>query len=69
MQDSNKSDSRGPDLKIGDPVRITEGSFANLHGTIEAIDSDEGEAAVIISIFGRKHRAGYKYNQLEKKVE
>ncbi|MBZ1348656.1 MAG: transcription termination/antitermination protein NusG [Candidatus Liptonbacteria bacterium] len=41
------------DLKIGDLVRVTDGSFKDVEGKIGEIDETKGRVKVLVSIFGR----------------
>jgi transcriptional antiterminator NusG len=40
-------------FKLGDMVRIKEGTFENFEGNVEVIDEANGRVTVMISIFGR----------------
>ncbi|MEX0793022.1 MAG: transcription termination/antitermination protein NusG [Pirellulaceae bacterium] len=40
-------------FKIGEHVRITEGTFENFEGDVEGIDETNGRVTVMINIFGR----------------
>jgi transcriptional antiterminator NusG len=41
-------------VKIGDKVRIVEGSFADFHGTVDEVYPDKGKARVLVSFFNRE---------------
>lgn len=54
------------DFQIGDRVKILTGPFANLEGTVEAMDSDSQVATVLCILFGRETPTEISYNDLEK---
>lgn len=41
-------------VKIGDKVRVIEGSFTDFHGTVEEVYPDKGKARVLVSFFNRE---------------
>jgi transcription termination/antitermination protein NusG len=41
-------------VKIGDKVRIVEGSFADFHGTVDEVYPEKGKARVLVSFFNRE---------------
>jgi transcriptional antiterminator NusG len=41
-------------VKIGDKVRIVEGSFTDFHGTVDEVYPDKGKARVLVSFFNRE---------------
>ena len=41
-------------VKIGDKVRIIEGSFIDFHGTVDEVYADKGKARVLVSFFNRE---------------
>ena len=41
------------DIKVGSPVRITEGPFENLDGRVSEVDSERSEVTVLVPMFGR----------------
>lgn len=43
----------GIPFKVGDSVRVKEGSFENQEGTVDAVDEANGRVKVVITIFGR----------------
>ena len=63
-----KSDE-APKLKIafspGDRVKITEGTFENFEGEVDAIDETNGRVTVMINIFGRSTPVELEYWQIE----
>jgi len=56
----------GLDFKKGDPVKITEGSFENYEGEVEAVDTKRGLVTVVLTIFGRSTPVEVEYWQVEK---
>ena len=52
-------------LAVGDPVRVTEGPFANFFGTVEAV-TDEQTLTVSVSLFGREASVELGVGQVEK---
>ncbi len=40
-------------VKVGDKVRIVEGSFTDFHGSVEEVYPDKGKARVLVSFFNR----------------
>ncbi len=42
------------EMRIGDVVRITDGSFRDFEGRIDEIDEERGKLKVLVSIFGRE---------------
>ncbi len=53
-------------FKPGDKVRITEGAFADFHGTVEEIDLERGKVRILVSIFGRETPVDVDFLQVEK---
>lgn len=41
-------------VKVGDKVRIVEGSFVDFHGTVDEVYPDKGKARVLVSFFNRE---------------
>jgi len=41
-------------VKMGDKVRIVEGSFTDFHGTVDEVYPDKGKARVLVSFFNRE---------------
>ncbi len=54
------------DFRPGDKVRITEGAFADFHGTVEDIDLERGKVRILVSIFGRETPVEVDFLQVEK---
>jgi transcriptional antiterminator NusG len=52
-------------FKVGDKVKIREGAFENLEGTVEEINSQRGKVRVVIPIFGRPTPVDLDYWQVE----
>jgi len=53
-------------FKPGDKVRVTEGAFADFHGTVEEIDLERGKVRILVSIFGRETPVDVDFLQVEK---
>ncbi len=56
----------GMDLKQGDMVKITEGSFENFEGTVNSVDERRGMVTVVLEVFGRSTPVEVEYWMLEK---
>ncbi len=41
-------------VKVGDKVRIVEGSFRDFNGTVDVVYADKGKARVLVSFFNRE---------------
>jgi transcriptional antiterminator NusG len=52
-------------FKIGEHVRITEGTFENFEGDVEGIDETNGRVTVMINIFGRTTPVEMEHWQME----
>jgi transcriptional antiterminator NusG len=52
-------------FKLGDQVRIKEGTFANFEGPIDVIDEANGRVTVMVNIFGRTTPVDIEYWQVE----
>ncbi len=52
-------------FKIGDRVKINEGTFENFEGEVETIDDTSGRVTVMINIFGRSTPVELEYWQIE----
>lgn len=51
---------------IGEEVKITDGPFLNLNGSIDEIDPEKGKLKVSVSIFGRFTPVELEYWQVER---
>ena len=52
-------------FKLGDRVRIKDGTFENFEGDVETIDEANGRVTVIINIFGRSTPVELEHWQIE----
>lgn len=52
-------------FKLGEQVRIKEGTFANFEGNIDGIDEANGRVTVMVNIFGRTTPVDIEYWQVE----
>lgn len=52
-------------FKVGDRVKINEGTFENFEGDVENIDEQNGRVTVMINIFGRSTPVELEYWQVE----
>ena len=52
-------------FKLGDRVRIKEGTFENFEGDVEGIDEANGRVTVMINIFGRSTPVELEHWQIE----
>ena len=50
----------------GETVKITDGAFLNLTGTIDEVDPEKGKLKISVSIFGRFTPVELEYGQVEK---
>lgn len=56
-------------FSAGEDVKILEGPFMNLTGTIDSIDNERGKMQVSVSIFGRLTPVELEFWQVERVVE
>ena len=54
------------DLTIGENVKITDGPFSGLEGTIDEIDQGRGKIKVLVSMFGRETPVNLDFLQVKK---
>lgn len=54
------------DLSVGETVKVKEGPFADLAGTIEEIDREKGKIKVLVTMFGRETPVELDFSQVEK---
>ncbi len=51
---------------VGETVKVTDGPFSSLSGTIEAVDNERKKLTVSVKIFGRKTPLELSFMQVEK---
>lgn len=54
------------DYTLKEAVRVTDGPFANIVGSIEEIDVDRSKLKVLVSMFGRETPLELDFDQVEK---
>jgi len=54
------------DFEIGEEVRLTEGRYASMRGTVEEINEARGKVRVVINMFGRPVPTELSFHQIEK---
>lgn len=54
------------DFEVGEEVRLTEGRYASMRGTIDEINEARGKVRVIINMFGRPVPTELSLHQIEK---
>ena len=52
-------------FRLGDRIKINEGTFENFEGEVETIDESSGRVTVMINIFGRSTPVELEYWQIE----
>jgi transcriptional antiterminator NusG len=57
---------RKVDFTLKEAVRVTEGPFANIVGSIEEIHEDRQKLKVLVSMFGRETPLELDFDQVEK---
>jgi len=70
MLQASKPPEESPTLKLefvkGDHVKIREGPFENMEGSVDALLPEQGKVSVIVTIFGRATPIELEYWQIEK---
>jgi len=54
------------DFELGEEVRLTEGRYASMRGTIDEINEARGKLRVVINMFGRPVPTELSFHQVEK---
>jgi len=54
------------DFEVGEEVRLTEGRYASMRGTIEEVNETRGKLRVVINMFGRPVPTELSFHQVEK---
>ena len=54
------------DFEVGEEVRLIEGRYTSMRGTIEEINENRGKLRVVINIFGRPVPTELGFHQVEK---
>ena len=66
----NRIEAGAPTIKVnfieGDNVQITDGPFANFHGTVDSIDREKGKVRVLVNFFGRDTPIELDFLQVER---
>ncbi|MFA5088049.1 MAG: transcription termination/antitermination protein NusG [Candidatus Omnitrophota bacterium] len=65
-QDTETKPSPKIVFDIGEPIRISQGPFANFNGSVMEVYPDRGKLKVSVSIFGRSTLVELEYWQVEK---
>ncbi|MBI1368677.1 MAG: transcription termination/antitermination factor NusG [Planctomycetes bacterium] len=70
---ASKKPEDQPEVKMefspGDPVKIKEGPFENMDGTVDSLLPEQGKVRVIVTIFGRATPVEMEYWLIEKAEE
>jgi len=70
---ASRAPEEEPDVKMefapGDVVRIKEGPFENMEGSVDTLLPEQGKVRVIVTIFGRATPLEIEYWQIEKAEE
>jgi len=70
---ASKAPEEEPEVKMeftpGDIVKIKEGPFENMDGTVDTLLPEQGKVRVIVTIFGRSTPLEIEYWQIEKHEE
>lgn len=54
------------DFTVGEEVRLTEGRYASMRGTVEEVNEARGKLRVVINMFGRPVPTELSFHQVEK---
>ncbi|MEZ4236011.1 MAG: transcription termination/antitermination protein NusG [Myxococcota bacterium] len=54
------------DFEVGEEVRLTEGHYASMRGTVEEVNEARGKLRVVVNMFGRPVPTELSFHQVEK---
>jgi transcription termination/antitermination protein NusG len=54
------------DFEVGEEVRLTEGRYASMRGTVDEVNVARGKLRVVINMFGRQVPTELSFHQVEK---
>ncbi|MBU1178782.1 transcription termination/antitermination protein NusG [Patescibacteria group bacterium] len=54
------------DIKVGEPVKITDGPFKDFEGRVSSTDEERGKIKVLVSMFGRETPVELDFLQVKK---
>ena len=70
---ASKKPEEQPEIKMefrpGDNVKIREGAFENMDGTVDVLLPEQGKVQVVVTIFGRSTPIELEYWQIERAEE
>jgi len=66
LEEHNEKPKPKMTFKIGETVKVKEGSFENFEGVVNTIDPDKGTMKLSVLIFGRQTTVEMEYYQVEK---
>lgn len=61
-----EDDRKKVDFKVKDQVKVTDGLFVDMTGTIEEIDFNRSKVKVLVNMFGRETPLELDFSQVEK---
>ncbi|AGX87140.1 transcription termination/antitermination protein NusG [Candidatus Symbiobacter mobilis] len=66
MQEGSDRPRHKVEFIVGESVRVTDGPFADFHGTVEEVNYDKSKVRVAVTIFGRSTPVELEFSQVEK---